>query len=199
MIAGPSEVLIITDGSLPPGWVAADLLAQEEHDEMAVPILVTDSTRFAKAVIKEVGVQLKKLKRYKIAKDALTKQGRIFIVKNIDDAVRVANIIAPEHLELCVKDPKKVMNKVRNAGAIFLGSLSTEAFGDYVAGPSHVLPTGGAARFSSPLSVLDFLKMPSVLSISKKGLDELSESVVCLANIESLEAHTMSVQVRCDG
>ncbi len=196
MIAGPSEVLIISDGSSPASWVAADLLAQAEHDEMAVPLLVTDSPQFGKEVRKEVSRQLKLLKRKDIASQAVKSQGRIFIVKNIDEAVGVANALAPEHLELCVKNPKVLLKKIKNAGAIFVGSMSTEAFGDYVAGPSHVLPTGGAARFSSPLSVYDFLRMPSVISISKKGFQELSDSVMNLAYSEELEAHALSVKVR---
>ncbi|MCZ6791741.1 MAG: histidinol dehydrogenase [Candidatus Dadabacteria bacterium] len=196
MIAGPSEVLIISDGSSPASWVAADLLAQAEHDEMAVPLLVTDSREFGKEVQKEVSRQLKSLKRRNIASQAVKSQGRIFIVKNIDEATQVANALAPEHLELCVKNPKALLKKIKNAGAIFLGSMSTEAFGDYVAGPSHVLPTGGAARFSSPLSVYDFLRMPSVISISKKGFQKLGDSVINLAYSEGLEAHALSVKVR---
>jgi len=196
MIAGPSEVLIISDGSSPASWVAADLLAQAEHDEMAVPLLVTDSREFGKEVQKEVSRQLKSLKRRNIASQAVKSQGRIFIVKNIDEAAQVANALAPEHVELCVKNPKALLKKIKNAGAIFLGSMSTEAFGDYVAGPSHVLPTGGAARFSSPLSVYDFLRMPSVMSISKKGFQKLGDCVINLAYSEGLEAHALSVKVR---
>jgi len=196
MIAGPSEVLIISDGSAPAAWMAADLLAQAEHDEMAVPILVTDSQKYAKEVKKEVSAQLKELKRKDIAGESVKNQGRIFVVKSIDMAVQVANMLAPEHLELCVKKPKTLLRKIKHAGAIFLGSMSTEAFGDYIAGPSHVLPTGGAARFSSPLSVYDFLRMPSLISISKRGFNDLSGSVMNLAYSEELEAHALSVKVR---
>jgi len=196
MIAGPSEVLIISDASTPADWVAADLLAQAEHDEMAVPLLVTDSPQFGKEVAKEVSRQLGLLKRKDIAGEAVKSQGRIFIVKNIDEAAEVANALAPEHLELCVRKPKALLKKIKNAGAIFLGGMSTEAFGDYIAGPSHVLPTGGAARFSSPLSVYDFLRMPSVISISKKGFEKLNQSVIKLAYSEGLEAHALSVKVR---
>ncbi len=196
MIAGPSEVLIISDASTPASWVAADLLAQAEHDEMAVPLLVTTSSRFASEVDKEVKKQLSLLQRKSIAGEAVKSQGRIFIVPNINQAAEVANALAPEHLELCVKSPKTLLTKIKNAGAIFVGAMSTEAFGDYVAGPSHVLPTGGAARFSSPLSVYDFLRMPSVISISKKGFDKLSDSVMRLAYSEELEAHALSVKVR---
>lgn len=198
MIAGPSEVLVISDGSAPARWVAADLLAQAEHDEMAMPILVTNSAQFAKEVNQEVSKRLKGLQRRDIAGKAVKNRGRIFVVDTLDDAVRVADAIAPEHLELCVENPKALLSKVKHAGAIFLGSMSTEAFGDYVAGPSHVLPTGGAARFSSPLSVYDFLRMPSVISISESGFRELADSVMNLAYSEGLEAHALSVKVRLE-
>jgi histidinol dehydrogenase len=199
MIAGPSEVLIIADGSAPAAWVAADLLAQAEHDEMAVPIVVTDSAAYANEIEGEVARQLKRLKRKAIAGESVRKQGRIFVTGNMEQAVGLANALAPEHLELCVREPKSVLKRINHAGAIFLGSMSTEAFGDYIAGPSHVLPTGGAARFSSPLSVFDFLRMPSIISISKKGFDSLSGSVMNLAYSEELEAHALSVAVRLDG
>ncbi|MBI4229111.1 MAG: histidinol dehydrogenase [Deltaproteobacteria bacterium] len=196
MIAGPSEVLIISDGFLPAEWVAADLLAQAEHDELAVPILVTNSIRFANEVDRQLSFSLKALTRRLIAKRAIDRQGKIFVVDTLEDAARVANMIAPEHLELCVRNPRSILKMIKNAGAIFLGNISTEAFGDYIAGPSHVLPTGGAARFSSPLSVYDFLKMPSLISISKKGFDKLSSPVVGLAESEGLQAHAISVKVR---
>jgi histidinol dehydrogenase len=198
MIAGPSEVLVISDGSVPAGWVASDLLAQAEHDEMAVPILVTNSAQFAEEVNREVSQRLKNLRRRNIAVEAVRNRGRIFVVDTLDDAVSISNAIAPEHLELCVENPKALLPKVKHAGAIFLGSMSTEAFGDYVAGPSHVLPTGGAARFSSPLSVYDFLRMPSVISISEAGFRELADSVMDLAYTEGLEAHALSVKVRLE-
>jgi histidinol dehydrogenase len=199
MIAGPSEVLVISDGSTPAEWVAADLLAQAEHDEMAVPILVTNSLEFGKQVKHEVIKRLKKLERRQIAKAAFRNQGRIFIVNTLDDAVSVANAVAPEHLELSIENPKALLPKVKHAGAIFLGSLSTEAFGDYIAGPSHVLPTSGAARFSSPLSVHEFIRMPSVISVSQGGFKELGDSVINLAYSEGLEAHALSVKVRLGG
>ncbi|HWP91665.1 MAG TPA: histidinol dehydrogenase [Thermodesulfobacteriota bacterium] len=196
MIAGPSEVLIVSDGSTPPGWIAADLLAQAEHDEMAVPILVTDSSEFADEVKKEISKRLKTLERREIAKEAVRNQGKIFVVDSMEDAVSAVNAIAPEHLELCVENPKSILPGIKHAGAIFLGGMSTEAFGDYVAGPSHVLPTGGAARFSSPLSVYDFLRMPSVISVSESGFKELEQSVTRLAYSEGLEAHALSVKAR---
>lgn len=196
MVAGPSEVLIISDGSLPAVWVAADLLAQAEHDELAVPILVTNSIHFATDVRQRLSDSLKTMTRKAIAKKAIEKQGRIFVVESLDDAVKLANLIAPEHLELCVRNPRFILKRIKNAGAIFLGHRSTEAFGDYIAGPSHVLPTGGAARYSSPLSVYDFLKMPSLISISTKGFNGLSTPVMGLAESEGLEAHAISVEVR---
>ena len=195
-IAGPSEVLILSDGTGKPEWIAADLLAQAEHDEMAVPLLVCTSINFAKHVIKEVKKQLKDLQRRDIAAEAIKRNGRAFIVKSIDDAIKVSNAVAPEHLELCIKSPKSVLKKIKHAGAVFLGHMSAEAFGDYIAGPSHVLPTGGAARFSSPLSVYDFIKMPSVISVSQEGFNKLSGSVIDLAYSENLEAHALSVKVR---
>lgn len=198
MIAGPSEVLIISDGSPPAEWVAADLLAQAEHDELAVPVLVTNSVGFANEVRRQLSIRLRSLTRKTIAKKAVDGQGRIFVVDSLEDAAKLANLIAPEHLELCVRSPGSILKMIKNAGAIFLGNMSTEAFGDYVAGPSHVLPTGGAARFSSPLSVYDFLKMPSLISISKKGFKGLSNPVVGLAESEGLEAHAISVKVRCN-
>ena len=199
MIAGPSEVLIISDGSSPAGWIAADLLAQAEHDEMAVPVLVTNSLEFAKKVNDEVTVRMKTLKRRQIATESVRSHGRIFVVDALEDALSIANAVAPEHLELCVENPKAILPEIKHAGAIFLGSLSTEAFGDYVAGPSHVLPTGGAARFSSPLSVYDFVRMPSLISVSDSGFRELQQSVINLAYSEGLEAHALSVKARFDG
>ena len=196
MIAGPSEVLIIADGSCPSQWVAADLLAQAEHDEMAVPVCITTSLRFAKEIRSSVLDQLSRLTRKDIAGESVRNQGRIYVVSDLNFAIEVSNNFAPEHLELCVEKPKLLLSKIRNAGAIFMGATSTEAFGDYIAGPSHVLPTGGAARFSSPLSVYDFVKMPSVISISKQGFNKLSKSVMNLAYSEGLEAHALSVKTR---
>lgn len=196
MIAGPSEVLVIADGSSPASWVAADLLAQAEHDELAIPTLVTTSLFYAKRVKKEIALQLKKLSRKKIARESVRENGNIYLVKNLSVAAEISNEIAPEHLELCVRSPKRLLKKIKNAGAIFLGSISTETYGDYICGPSHVLPTGGAARFSSPLSVYDFIKMPSIISMSKKGFRSLAGPVIDLAYAESLEAHALSVDVR---
>lgn len=196
MIAGPSEVLVIADGGCPASWVAADLLAQAEHDEMAIPTLISTSLFYAKRVNNELNKQLEKLERRRIAIKSVKTNGKIYVVKNLSLAAEISNAIAPEHLELCVRSPKTLLRKIRHAGAVFLGSMSTEAFGDYVCGPSHVLPTGGAARFSSPLSVYDFIKMPSTIAVSKKGFKYLSDSVMNLANSEGLEAHALSVKAR---
>ncbi len=198
-IAGPSEVLIIADGSAPPKWVAADLLAQAEHDEDAVAVLVTTSRDYAQRVSEEVEGLLATLPRRDIAGKALSSRGRIFVVPTLAHCARVANAFAPEHLEICITDPHSLLPSIRHAGAVFLGPASTEAFGDYVAGPSHVLPTGGTARFASPLGVLDFLKFPSLISISERGFDELADCVMRLAESEGLEAHALSVRVRMEG
>lgn len=199
MIAGPSEVVVIADGSCPANWVASDLLAQAEHDELAIPILVTTSREYASEVRSEVDRMVKGLRRREIAESAVDGNGKIFVVNTLEDAALVVNSLAPEHLEICTSDPRSLLPRIKHAGAIFLGSLSTEAFGDYVAGPSHVLPTGGAARFSSPLSVWDFLRMPSLISISERGFKELSPAVMSLATSEGLEAHALSVAERIRG
>jgi len=197
-LAGPSEVLIITDGSCPANWVAADLLAQAEHDEMAIPTLITTSKPYAAKVKKETKKLLETLPRKKIAGESIQNNGRIYTVRNLDIASELSNTIAPEHLELCVKNPKSLLKKITNAGAVFVGSMSTESFGDYIAGPSHVLPTGGASRFASPLSVYDFIKMPSTIRISQKGFKTLSDPVMNMAKSEGLDAHALSVKVRLD-
>ncbi len=198
MLAGPTEVLIIADGSCPPGWVASDLLAQAEHDEMAIPILATTDYGYAKEVKKELLLQLEELDRKEIAGVAVANNGRIYVTENMEQAVALSNAVAPEHLELCVRAPKSLLKSIKHAGAVFLGSLSTEPFGDYVSGPSHVLPTGGAARFSSPLSVYDFLRMPSTISMSKKGFSSLGATVMNLAHAEGLSGHAFSVKRRIE-
>lgn len=197
-LAGPSEVLIIADGSCPPDWVAADLLAQAEHDEMAIPTLITTSKAYSGKVKKETAKLLASLPRKKIAGESIKSMGRIYTVRNLEIAAELSNTIAPEHLELCIKNPRSLLKKITHAGAVFLGSMSTESFGDYIAGPSHVLPTGGAARFASPLSVYDFIKMPSTIQISQKGFSALSDQVMNMAESEGLQAHALSVKVRLD-
>lgn len=198
MLAGPTEVLIIADGSCPAKWVASDLLAQAEHDEMSIPILVTTSRDYAKEVKEELLLQLEELDRKEIAGAAVSNNGRIYVTEDMEQAVALSNAVAPEHLELCVRAPKSLLKGIKHAGAVFLGSLSTEPFGDYVSGPSHVLPTGGAARFSSPLSVYDFLRMPSTISMSKKGFSSLGEAVMNLAHAEGLSGHAFSVKRRIE-
>jgi len=196
MIAGPSEILIIADSSTHPAFVAADMLSQAEHDELASAILITDSRPLAEAVAKEIERQLGKLKRKKIAKTSLKNYGALIVTKNISDAVTLSNTIAPEHLEVMTKKPIDIVPLIENAGAMFLGPWSPEALGDYSAGPNHTLPTGGTARFSSPLGVYDFYKRSSVMGFTKEGFLRLSAVVEAIADIEGLEAHGNTIRVR---
>ena len=196
MIAGPSEILIIADGTGDAAFAAADLLAQAEHDEMAGAVLLTPDESFAKTVAEEIENLLADLPRREIAARALEAFGGLVVTRNLTEAVELANRFAPEHLELMVQNPRELLPELRNAGAIFLGSHTPEALGDYVAGPSHVLPTGGTARFSSPLGVDDFVKRTSVLSFSQKGLERYAKAAVRLAEMESLEGHGRSVRLR---
>ncbi len=198
-IAGPSEILIISDGSGDPSFIAADLLSQAEHDEQAAAILLCTSRDFAREVHKEVSAHLNCLPRRKIAERSLKDFGAVFIVKNLSEAARISNDLAPEHLELAVKGPWSLLDKIENAGAIFLGHISPEPIGDYVAGPNHVLPTGGTARFSSPLGVYDFLKRSSLICLSPAGLKKLSPTAMRLARMENLEGHRRSIQERQNG
>ncbi|MBI3752956.1 MAG: histidinol dehydrogenase [Deltaproteobacteria bacterium] len=197
MIAGPSEILILNDGAGNPSWIAADLLSQAEHDELASSILLTTSKKMADDVAKEVARQIKELRnRQRIAQASIDRYGAIIITENLTEAAALANKIAPEHLELFTAKPFKLLKKIKNAGAIFLGHNTPEALGDYMAGPNHTLPTGTTARFSSPLGVEDFIKRSSVISFSKKGLKKLDKAVVRFAEIEGLEAHGKSVERR---
>lgn len=196
MIAGPSEILIIADNTANPAFVAADILSQAEHDEMASSILVTDSDVFAEKVIQEIGNQLKHLKRKEIATKSLAKFGAIIKTKDILKAISIANEIAPEHLEIMTKEPEKDVKLIKNAGAIFLGQWTPEPLGDYSAGPNHTLPTGGTAKFSSPLGVYDFVKRTSLLMFDKKGFNMLADIVENIADIEGLEAHANTIRVR---
>lgn len=198
-IAGPSEILIISDGRGAPSYIAADLLSQAEHDEQAAAILLCTSKKFAKEVQKEISAQLTHLPRRKIAERSLNDFGAVLIVKDLPEAVRISNDLAPEHLELAVRDPWTLLDKIENAGAIFLGPVSPEPIGDYVAGPNHVLPTGGTARFSSPLGVYDFLKRSSLICLSPAGLKKLSPTAMTLARMENLEGHRRSIQERQGG
>jgi histidinol dehydrogenase len=196
MVAGPSEVLIIADESATPAYVAADLLAQAEHDERAAAILITPSLSLARRVQEEVKKQLGNLSRRAIAAISLRDYGMIFVVRDLKEAIGLANAVAPEHLELAVRRPRDLVSGIRNAGAIFLGHFTTEAVGDYVAGPSHVLPTGGTARFFSPLSVEDFLKKTSLIEYGKAELGRAKQAILSLAALEGLEAHAKAVEVR---
>ncbi len=199
MIAGPSEILIINDGAGDPAWLAADLLSQAEHDELASSILLTTSRKTALAVKKEVSAQLARLRpalRRKVAERSVSSYGLIVVVENIGEALEISNRIAPEHLELFVRDPMKALEGVRNAGAVFLGPLTPESTGDYMAGPNHTLPTGGTARFSSPLGVYDFQKRTSIIGFSEKGLKALGRDIKRFATLEGLTAHAASVKKR---
>ncbi len=196
MIAGPSEVLIIADGGADPELVAADMLAQAEHDELAAAICLSSSSRVASRVAEAVDRQLRSLSRAPIARKSLARYGSIIVVPSLKRAVELANQIAPEHLELFVAEPRKWLAGVLNAGAVFLGECSSEPLGDYAAGPNHVLPTGGSARFSSPLGVYDFLKRTSIIEVDREGLDSLARPVLELARCEGLEAHGLAVTRR---
>ncbi|GMQ65191.1 histidinol dehydrogenase [Vallitalea maricola] len=195
-IAGPSEVLVIADESANPKYVAADLLSQAEHDELASAILVTDSDDLGKEVEKELIRQTDYLSRKDILEKSLNDFGAIVVVKSIDEAVKLSNMVAPEHLEICTKEPFMVLPKIKNAGAIFLGNYSPEPLGDYMAGPNHVLPTNGTAKFFSPLSVDDFIKKSSIISFDREALGELQEDIIKFANAEKLTAHANSIKVR---
>ena len=196
MIAGPSEVLIIADESADSVHTAADLLSQAEHDKLAASILVTTSQKLANEVAVEVEKQLKELPREEIARTSIETQGRIIIVENMDEAVFVSNFIAPEHLELAVDNPFELLPRIKNAGSIFMGHNTPEPIGDYLAGPNHTLPTSGTAKFSSPLSVDDFIKKSSFIYYSKQGLEEVKDKVIKFAENEGLTAHARSVSKR---
>ncbi len=196
LIAGPSEILIIADEKTPPERVAADMLSQAEHDEVASSILITDSVPLAKAVQGALSEQIKTLSRRETAEKALENYGAIIVVSTIMEAVSLTNRIAPEHLELMVEAPERLLPDIRNAGAVFLGKNTPEAVGDYYAGPSHTLPTSGAARFSSGLSALSFLKMSSLMEFKEEELIECSDAVIELAEAEGLTAHAESVRKR---
>ncbi len=196
MIAGPSEVLIIADESADYVYVAADLLSQAEHDRLAACILVTTSEELADKVATELEKQLKELPREEIARASIENQGRIIIVDNLEEAVYVSNFVAPEHLEVAVDSPFELLPKIKNAGSIFMGHNTPEPLGDYLAGPNHTLPTSGTAKFSSPLSVDDFIKKSSVLYYSKEALEKVKDKVIKFAESEGLDAHARSIYKR---
>ena len=196
MIAGPSEILVLSDGKSDPAWVAADLLSQAEHDVRASAVLVTDSPELAAAVQTEVEQQLSALPRCEVARRAIQENSKIIVTGSLDQALEAANAIAPEHLELCVDDPFALLPRVRNAGSVFLGRTAPEALGDYFAGPNHTLPTSGTARFSSPLGVDDFVKRSSFLYYDSAALAPVAERIADFARREGLEAHARSVLIR---
>ncbi|MGL5259287.1 MAG: histidinol dehydrogenase [Lachnospiraceae bacterium] len=195
-IAGPSEILILADESANPKYIAADLLSQAEHDELASCILITTSNELAKQVAYEIDLFLKKLSRKEIMEKSIEKYGYILVANSLEDGILVANEIATEHLEILTKDPFSVLPKIKNAGAIFLGEYSCEPLGDYFAGPNHVLPTNGTAKFFSPLNVDDFMKKSSIISYSKEALSRVHNEIELFAREEGLTAHENSIKVR---
>ena len=195
-IAGPSEILVLADETANPRYVAADLLSQAEHDEMASAILITTSQKLAEEVSAEIDQFVAELSRKEIIQKSLDQYGYILVAKDDAEAIQTANEIASEHLEIVMKNPYEVMTKIRNAGAIFLGEYSSEPLGDYFAGPNHVLPTNGTAKFFSPLSVDDFIKKSSIISYSKEALEPVYKDIVQFAECEQLTAHANSIKVR---
>jgi histidinol dehydrogenase len=196
MIAGPSEILIIADETADPAFVAADILSQAEHDRLASSVLLTDTPVLAEAVRRELGAQVARLPRSEIARRSLRAYGAIILVKDLAEAVELANRIAPEHLEVMTKAPRRLARGLRNAGAVFLGPWTPEPLGDYAAGPNHTLPTGATARWASALGVYDFLKRTSLIQFDRRGFRRLARTVETLARSEGLEAHARSVSVR---
>ncbi len=198
MIAGPSEILVVADSTNNPAHIAADMLSQAEHDKMATAVLITDSQKFADDVSAELEKQIPLLPRAEIARCSVDTNGKIIVTDNLVEAMDVSNILAPEHLEICVDNPFEYLGYVKNAGSVFLGKNCPEALGDYFAGPNHTLPTSGTARFSSPLSVDDFVKKTQFSYFSREALCEVSEKVVRFANEEGLQAHAKSVSIRTE-
>lgn len=196
MIAGPSEILVVADSGAEPVFLAADMLSQAEHDRLASAVLVCDSREIAEKTALEIERQLKTLPREEIARASIENNGKIIVAENIEKGIEIANEIAPEHLELCVKEPFELLDKVKNAGSVFLGYNCPEALGDYWAGPNHTLPTSGTARFSSPLSVDEFVKRSSYISYSRQALEKVKDNIADLAKHEGLAAHGRSVTIR---
>jgi len=196
MVAGPSEVSIIADKYSNPDWIASDLIAQAEHDIFAQSILITNSKDFIKSVNQKIKSQLEKLPKKKIATESIKNFGLAIYATSPSKIVEVVNIIAPEHLEVDIKNYKYFIKKIKNVGSIFIGKFSPEAMGDYIAGPNHVLPTSGSAKYSSGLSVFDFLKRHSLIKISKSGIERLGPSVINLAEHENLHGHANSIKIR---
>jgi histidinol dehydrogenase len=198
MIAGPSEITIVCDEKANARFLAADLMSQAEHDKLASSVLITTSRTLAEEVNKQINTQIQTLNRKEIIEASLKNYGGILVVKSLEEAIDIANTIAPEHLELMIENPIAYLGKVKNAGSIFLGQYSPEPLGDYMAGPNHVLPTNGTARFFSPLSVDDFIKKSSYIYYTEEALRELSEDIMILARAEGLDAHGNSIKVRVD-
>ena len=198
MIAGPSEILIVADGKTNPKHAAADLLSQAEHDKLASAVLVTDSQELAEAVQAELEVQIPKLARAEIARASIDNNGRIIVADNLDKVIEIANELAPEHLELCVEQPFDYLDKIRHAGSIFMGRYCPEALGDYFAGPNHTLPTSGTAKFSSPLSVDDFVKKTQYTYYTREALERVAQDVAYFAEAEGLTAHAKSAVIRME-
>ena len=198
MIAGPSEILVVADSTANPAFVAADLLSQAEHDKLASAVLVTDSMDLAKAVQQQIEVQLKTLEREEIARASIDNNGKIIVAEDLEAVIDIANTIAPEHLELCVEDPFTYLPKIRHAGSVFMGKYCPEALGDYLAGPNHTLPTSGTARFSSPLSVDDFIKKTQYIYYTQEALSAVARDVDYFAKTEGLTAHARSAVIRLE-
>lgn len=196
MIAGPSEILIIADQKADASFIAADMISQAEHDEQASSILITDSKQLVAKVMVELNNQLNKINKAEIARHSLRDYGAIITTKDIEEAIKIANQIAPEHLEIIVERPRSILSRITNAGAIFLGKWSPESLGDYCAGPNHTLPTGGTARFASPLGTYDFLKRTSLIDFTEDGFMRLAPIVERFATVEGLDAHANSIRIR---
>ena len=195
-VAGPSEITVICDETANPRFIAADLLSQAEHDQMASAICITTDPELAEKISSEVEAFIPTLSRKEIIRKSIDDYGKIFVAQDMEEAVDIANAIASEHLEIVTKDPFDIMPKIKNAGAIFLGSYSSEPLGDYFAGPNHVLPTSGTARFFSALSVQDFIKKQSIVNFNRSALEALHEDIEAFAESEGLTAHANSIQVR---
>ena len=196
MVAGPSEILIVADKTAKPSFLAADLMSQAEHDKMASAILLTTSETIARATVKEIERQIKFLERQEIIERSLEDYGEIIVCETMEQAIKFANELAPEHLEMCVEEPLKYIGMIDNAGSVFLGNWSPEPLGDYFAGPNHVLPTSGTARFFSPLSVDSFIKKSSFIYYTQPELEKAKDDIITLAETEGLTAHANSIKVR---
>jgi histidinol dehydrogenase len=196
MVAGPSEILVIADAKNDPQWIAADLLSQAEHDPAAQSILITDDAAFADQVVDMVGVEIAMLPTARVAKASWDAHGTVIVVDSLDEAPALANALAAEHVEIATDDPETLFDQIRHAGSIFLGRMTPEAIGDYVAGPNHVLPTGRRARFSSGLSVLDFMKRTSFIQVSDDSIGAVGPAAIALADAEGLSAHARSIELR---